>query len=138
MDTLRATGQIRQHQQTQPLFKAQQLKDSERLLDLLAGRMCPGRINFDNAADHTVAHVIIPASPRRVAIHFIGPNTGRVTISDNPSVTLDNGITIMNTTGILSLDSTTSGDVVTREWYAIGSAAGTILSWIEVYAPDNV
>lgn len=93
-----------------------------------------GRVQFDGNANVTVSHQILGPSEKRRSIIFIGPNAGRVTLSNDSPVVLDNGLTISSTSGMLELRYDIHGDLVQKPWHAIASAGGSIVSWIEVVA----
>lgn len=74
---------------------------------------------------------VLPHSDARKSVLFMGGNAGRITLSHDPAVTLDNGLTIVQGSGPLLLLYDEVGSAVCQAWYAISAAAGNTLGIIE-------
>jgi hypothetical protein len=70
---------------------------------------------------------IVSGSEKRIGILFIGPATGRITLGVNSGVTLDNGLTISSTSGLIELTYERWGNLIRMPWWAIADQAGRIV-----------
>jgi hypothetical protein len=75
---------------------------------------------------------LLPGSPNRVALLLIGGNAGRVTFANDTPAVLDQGLTIVQQSGPISLEYSIHGTVVCAPWRAIAAVAGTFVGVIEV------
>jgi hypothetical protein len=75
---------------------------------------------------------VLPHADNRVGILFTGSNGGRITLSHDPNVVIDNGLTIVQQSGPLELLIEKLGSAVCQAWYAISAGAGNVLGVIEV------
>jgi hypothetical protein len=75
---------------------------------------------------------ILPYSTKRRGLAFVGPNTGRITIVTEGPATLDAGITLSGTAGVVEFPESHYGDLATHAFFAIADAAGRNLGVAEV------
>lgn len=74
---------------------------------------------------------VLPHADNRKSILFTGSNGGRITLSHDPAVAIDNGLTIVQQSGPLRLDYERDGTVVCQAWFAISAGAGNVLGVVE-------
>jgi hypothetical protein len=94
-----------------------------------SGRQRTGTVS--TAIIGVAAAGFISADSKRVALRISPPSAGRVTISDNPSVIIDAGITLSSGTAALELTVEVYGQFITKKLFAIADAAGRQIGWIE-------
>lgn len=87
-----------------------------------------GSVRF--VAVSATASPCLEADPKRIAITFTPDKTGRITVSTDPSVTDGNGILVLSTTGPVSIDIEHYGLLLSKQWFAVGSAGGLQLGII--------
>jgi len=72
------------------------------------------------------------ATPRRRSLEFWVSSSGRITISHSSGTAIDADITMTSSNSKVVLDRDIHGEIVTYDFWAIGSAAGQILNIVEV------
>lgn len=104
-------------------------------LDTLWGLRCPSRLSFDASNSTNTSHQIVPFNKDRIGLIFLPPATGRVTLTNEDTAVLDQGLTIAAGSQPLYLRVKDAGLCVQKNWNGISAAASQILSWIEVMRP---
>jgi hypothetical protein len=79
----------------------------------------------------TSAIQVVGASYRRRAIVFHPPASNRITIGINPGITIDAGPTLQQGQTALKYTEAYEGDLAHTQFFAVASAAGTILGITE-------
>ncbi len=88
-----------------------------------------GQVVFVNVG--VTATPLLSPSQQRTGITFLGSNMSRVTFSNNIGVTLDNGPTLVQTSGPLELLYERHGEVVRHGWWGIAALANSPVGIIE-------
>lgn len=95
------------------------------------------RSQIISATATTAGGQILASSKDRVALIFGCPDNTRVTLSSNPSPTLDQGINLYPGNTPLYLDRHVHGEIVQSAWFAIAATASQPIGIIEVLEGDN-
>lgn len=75
---------------------------------------------------------LVGGSNNRVGLLIFGGTAGRVTISNDSPVVLDNGATFVQSATPIQLWREQAGGVVNAPFFAIAAVAGTVVGIIEV------
>lgn len=79
----------------------------------------------------------ISADSKRVALRISSSSANRFTISDNPNVTLDGGLTIPAGGAPVEMTIEVYGQLITKRLYAIAAAGGTVTGFVESRLEDT-
>ena len=69
---------------------------------------------------------------KRVGLILFPPVGGTAVLSNEPTVSGNNGITLQQSGAPVHLYAEQCGDAVQKEWYVIYSAGASVMGWIEV------
>jgi hypothetical protein len=89
------------------------------------------KVEFDGASNLQASHQIMGPSTARVSLRIFPPVGGSVTLSNEPSVALNQGIVLNQSSPFLELTVERDGDCVQRAWTAIYSAGANPIGWIQ-------
>ena len=109
-----------------PKLTRRDIQKAQARIDNAWGDLAPSKVAFDNAANLLVSHQILGQNPGRVALHFVGPNQGIVTLAHDSGVVLNNGLTFSATAGIMTVTKQIGGRGLIQPWFAIyGNTGGS-------------
>jgi hypothetical protein len=94
-----------------------------------SGRTRTGAVN--SATIGAAAGAFIGADDKRVSLRIFSASANRITISDQPAVVLDGGINIPAGGTSFEMSIERDGNLVTKRLFAIASAGGTVIGFIE-------
>jgi hypothetical protein len=105
--------------------------------DLIAALKWNGSLNSVTVG--TTGITILGPSPKRVALLFFSSPSGHYSLSTSPGLTYlgPNTVTIAQFSSVIVLPREWIGNIITKPWYAIGSAASQTVSWIEVIDDED-
>lgn len=93
-------------------------------------QMLSGNLSFDPSPS-TASHRILGMSDKRKVLIFYPPATDTITINCNTPVVANKGIILMPGCTPAMIHHETHGELVTRDWYAIGTNGADPLVWTE-------
>ena len=78
--------------------------------------------------------VIVGPSIKRTALLFTPAKGKRYTISNDPAVSLDGGLTLFDTAGPIEITLERHGDAVQKAWYGVAEDKEVVIGFLETVA----